>query len=76
MTERDGWRERLICPNCGATGSVVPSQANPASQAYHAGDENVRVEAVPTEFRAVVTDLGCQFYCTSCGALAVHMARP
>jgi hypothetical protein len=76
MTERDRWTERLSCPNCGVTGSVVLSQANPASQAYHAGDENVRVEVGPTEFRAVVTDLGCQFYCANCDALAAHLPSP
>jgi predicted RNA-binding Zn-ribbon protein involved in translation (DUF1610 family) len=72
MTERDRWSERLRCPECGATGIVVLSQATAASRAYHAGDENARVETVPSEFRAEVTDLGCQFFCVSCGALAEH----
>jgi predicted RNA-binding Zn-ribbon protein involved in translation (DUF1610 family) len=75
MTDRDRWTERLRCPNCGLTGSVVLSQANPANQAYHEGDENVRVEMAPAEFSVVVSDLGCQFYCASCGALAHHLTR-
>ena len=72
MTKRDRWSERLRCPNCGATDIVVLSQASPSSQAYHAGDENVRVETAPSEFRAEITDLGCEFFCVNCGALAKH----
>jgi hypothetical protein len=47
MTERDRWMECLHCPNCGVAASVALSQANPASPAYHAGDENVRIEIAP-----------------------------
>jgi hypothetical protein len=75
MTDRDRWTERLHCPNCGVTGGVVLSQANPASQAYHGGDENVRVDVAPAGFRTVVSDLGCQFYCANCDALANHLTR-
>ena len=73
MTERDQWSERLRCRECGATSSVVLSQASPDSQAYHdKSDQNVRVETVLSDFRAEVTDLGCRFYCAGCGALADH----
>jgi len=71
MTERDQWVENLRCPNCWATGHAVFSQANPASPAYHDGtDQNVRVELVSIGFKSVVTEFGCEFYCTKCGALA------
>jgi predicted RNA-binding Zn-ribbon protein involved in translation (DUF1610 family) len=73
MTEWDQWTEVLRCPNCRATGIVELSQANPASQAYHDGAQNVRVEFAPGEFRVAVTELGCQFYCASCGASAHHI---
>jgi len=72
MTKCDRWSELLRCPNCRATGIVILSQASLASRAYHDGDENVRAETVPSEFRAVVTDLGCQFFCASCGVSAEH----
>jgi hypothetical protein len=75
MTERDEWSERLRCPSCGATGRVALSQANPHSDAYHGGrDQNVRVETGHGKFRAVVTDMGSQFYCVGCGTLAEHLA--
>ncbi len=74
MTERDQWSERLRCPDCEVIGSVVLSQANPGSPAYHAGqDQNVRAEAVGAGFRTVVTDLGCPFHCAHCGGLAEHL---
>jgi hypothetical protein len=71
--QRDQWTEHLLCPNCRATGSAVLSQANPESEAYHAGDENVQSEAFYGAFRLDVTDLGCQFYCVRCGVLADHI---
>jgi predicted RNA-binding Zn-ribbon protein involved in translation (DUF1610 family) len=74
MIDRDKWTEMLRCPNCGATAMVKLSQANPASPAYRdGGDQNVRVELAPSEFRVVVTELGCQFYCASCGVSAHHI---
>ena len=73
MTERDQWSERLRCRECGATSSVMLSQASSDSQAYHdKSDQNVRVETVLSDFLAKVTDLGCQFFCARCGALAAH----
>jgi hypothetical protein len=72
MTQRDQWSEKLRCPNCSAAGSVRLSQANPASAAYHDGDENVRVEFTPAGFNAEVSDMGCRFFCANCGALAHH----
>ena len=76
MTKRERWTERLRCPICNVTGSVELSQAASTSQAYHDGtDQNVCVEIVPAEFKVAVTDLGCEFYCASCGALADHI-RP
>ena len=42
---------------------------------YHSGDENVHVTVAPVGFRTAITDLGCQFYCDSCGALAKHLTR-
>lgn len=75
MTERDYWSERLQCPRCGATGNAVLFQAKPDTDAYHSGrDQNVRAELVPSLFRIEVTDLGCQFFCASCGTLADHQA--
>ena len=70
MTKRDHWQERLLCPKCAVTGIVVLSQARLDSRAYHEGDENVRVETLPSEFRAEATDLGSQFFCISCDTLA------
>jgi hypothetical protein len=35
-------------------------------------DQNVLVELVPIEFRVVTSDLGSQFHCVGCGALAKH----
>jgi hypothetical protein len=74
MTQRDQWSERLRCPKCGATGNVVLSQAKPDSNAYHDGrDQNVRAEIVPNGFRSEVTDIGYQFYCVGCSALAEQL---
>jgi hypothetical protein len=36
-------------------------------------DQNVRVELASREFKVVVIDLGCQFYCAGCGASADHI---
>jgi hypothetical protein len=73
MIDRDKWTEVLQCPRCEATAMVKLSQANPASPAYHDGDQNVRVELAPSEFQVAVTELGCQFYCASCGVSAHHI---
>jgi hypothetical protein len=71
VTERDKWAERLQCPRCGMAASVELSQAT--GEAYHDGtDQNVRVELAPVEFRVETSDLGSQFYCVGCGALADH----
>jgi hypothetical protein len=75
MTERDRWTERLRCLSCGANGNAVLSQASPSSAAYHDGtDQNVHVELVQIGFKSIVTDLGCQFYCTECATLAYHVS--
>jgi len=74
MTERDYWSECLQCPGCGATGSVVLSQANPSSDDYHSGrNQNVRAELIPSSFQIEVTDLGYQLFCAGCGRLAEHL---
>jgi hypothetical protein len=71
MPERDQWTEILRCPECGATGHALLSQASPSSPAYHDGtDQNVRVEFVPIGFKSIVTDLGCEFYCDECDVRA------
>lgn len=52
-------------------GSVELSQAT--GHTYHNGtDQNVLVELAPVEFRIVTSDLGSQFHCVGCGALAKH----
>ncbi len=60
----------LDCPKCGTAGVVKLSQAN--GQAYHDGDQDVRVELVPDGFRVVMTEFGSNFYCATCGASADH----
>jgi transcription elongation factor Elf1 len=70
-TERDKWTEQLQCPRCGIAGAVELSQATGLT--YHDGtDQNVLVELAPVEFRVVTSDLGSQFHCLDCGALAKH----
>jgi hypothetical protein len=46
------------------TGSVELSQAN--GQAFHDGDQVVRVESVSEGFKAVQFEYGSNFYCSSC----------
>jgi hypothetical protein len=72
MTERNQWTEQLRCRKCKVIGSVGLSQAKPDGRADHDEDQIVRVEIAPTEFAVVVTDLGCEFYCANCGAIAHH----
>jgi hypothetical protein len=64
MTGRDQWTETLKCPQCGKMGSVDLSQAN--GQAYHDGDQDVRVESVSEAFKAVQFEYGSNFYCSFC----------
>jgi hypothetical protein len=64
MIERDQWTETLRCPKCRMTGSVELSQAN--GQAFHDGDQVVRVESVSEGFKAVQFEYGSNFYCSSC----------
>jgi hypothetical protein len=64
MTGRDQWTESLSCPKCGMTGSVELSQAN--GQAYHDGDQDVRVDGIAAGFKAVQFEYGSNFYCASC----------
>jgi hypothetical protein len=45
------------------TGSVELSQAN--GQAFHDGDQVVRVESVSEGFKAVQFEYGSNFYCSS-----------
>jgi hypothetical protein len=73
LTERDQWSERLRCRHCGATGGADFSQTSPTDPAYHdRTDQNVRVELTPVGFKPAVNELGCQFFCAGCGALAEH----
>jgi hypothetical protein len=64
MTERDQWTESLRRPKCGMTGSAELSQAN--GQAFHDGDEDVRVESLPDGFKVVELVYGSNFYCSAC----------
>jgi len=42
------------------------------SQAFHDGDQDIRVDLVPIGFRIVLTEFGNSFYCASCGTSADH----
>jgi hypothetical protein len=64
MTGRDQWTEILRCSQCGRTGSVELSQAN--GQAFHDGDQAVRVESVSEGFKAIQFEYGSKFYCSFC----------
>ena len=64
MTGRDQWTEALRCPKCGMIGSAELSQVN--GQAYHDGDQDVRVESVSQGFKAIQFEYGSNFYCWSC----------
>jgi hypothetical protein len=64
MTTRDQWTENLRCPACGRTGSAELSQAN--GQAFHDGDQAVRVDHVSEGFKAVQFEYGSNFYCSYC----------
>jgi hypothetical protein len=46
------------------TGSANLSQAN--GQAFHDGDQDVRVESLPDGFKVVELAYGRNFYCSSC----------
>jgi hypothetical protein len=46
------------------------SQAN--GQAFHDGDQDIRVDLVPIGFKVVLTEFGNSFYCASCGTSADH----
>jgi hypothetical protein len=70
MTERDHWTENLGCPKCRKTGTAQFSQAN--GQAFHKGDQDVRVDLVPIGFKVVLTEFGSSFYCATCGTSADH----
>jgi hypothetical protein len=70
MTGRDRWIERLDCQKCGKTGTAQFSQAN--GQAFHDGDQDIRVDLVPIGFKVVSTEFGSSFYCASCGTSAQH----
>jgi predicted RNA-binding Zn-ribbon protein involved in translation (DUF1610 family) len=70
MTGRDQWTETLRCPKCRRTGSAELSQAN--GQAYHDGDQDVRVDLAPIGFKVVSTEFGSSFYCAICGTSADH----
>jgi hypothetical protein len=69
MTTRDEWTEKLQCPVCGRTGSAELSQAN--GQAFHDGDQAVRVDHVSEGFKAVQFEYGSNFYCSSCDSPVV-----
>ena len=70
MTGRDQWTETLRCPKCRRTGSAELSQAN--GQAYHDGDQDVRVDLAPIGFNVVATEFGSSFYCAICDTSADH----
>jgi hypothetical protein len=70
MTGRDHWTERLDCPKCGNTGTAQFSQAK--GQAFHDGDQDIRVDLVPIGFTVVMTEFGNSFYCAGCGTSADH----
>jgi hypothetical protein len=72
INQRDEWTEMLKCPTCRVTSAVALSQANCCSHDYHDGDQNVRLESHPASFSVFTNDLGCRFYCVSCGAMAIH----
>jgi hypothetical protein len=72
MTQRDHWTEKLTCPNSMASNVVELSQSNHNSDAYHAGDQKVRLETEPVGFRVLESEKGYEFYCASWGALAIH----
>jgi hypothetical protein len=60
MAERDQWTENLKCPRCGKTGSAELSQTN--GQAFHDGDQAVRVDHVSEGSKAVQFEYGSNFY--------------
>jgi hypothetical protein len=64
MTERDQWSEKLRCPKCRKSGVAELSQAN--GQAYHDGDQDVRVESLTDGFEVIQLEYGIGFHCTSC----------
>jgi hypothetical protein len=64
MTGRDQWTETLRCSRCGKMGSVDVSQAN--GQAFHDGDQTVRVDYISNGFKAVQFEYGSNFYCAFC----------
>ena len=68
MIGRDQWTEALRCPKCPMTGSVELSQAN--GQAFHDGDQDVRVESVSEGFKAIQLEYGSSFYCAACNCPA------
>jgi hypothetical protein len=67
MTARDQWTENLKCPTCGRTGSAELSQAS--GQAFHDGDQAIRVDHVPEGFKAVQFEYGSNFYRSFCDSL-------
>jgi hypothetical protein len=64
MNGHDQWTETLRCPKCRMTGHVELSQAN--GQAFHNGDQDVRVESISAGFKAVQLEYGSNFYCALC----------
>jgi hypothetical protein len=64
MAERDQWIENLRCPKCRRTGCAELSQAS--GQAYHDGDQDVRVESLPDGFKLVESKNSRNFYCAFC----------
>jgi hypothetical protein len=64
MAERDQWIEALRCPKCHKTGRAELSQAN--GQAFHDGDQDVRVEILSDGFKVVQLEYGIDFQCVSC----------
>jgi hypothetical protein len=68
MTGRDQWTETLRCPICDTTGTVELSQAN--GQAFHDGDQDVRVDGIAAGFKAVQFEYGSNFYCKLCDSPA------
>ena len=64
MTTADHWVEVLRCPRCKELGSAELSQAN--GQAFHDGDQDVRVDSLPDGFKVIQTEYGINFYCSSC----------
>ncbi len=54
MTTDDHWAEDLRCPRCKKTGTAQLSQAN--GQAFHDGEQDVRVDSLPDGFKVIQTD--------------------